>query len=99
MHGLGWRESQGPMGPMAVVVSGEDVKDMLELLVVHDQEPVQARRANGPHEPLRHAVCLRSTKRRANDLNSIASEYPIEAVREFLILVANQTLHGCRPVT
>ena len=30
------------MGPMAVVVSGEDVKDMLELLVVHDQEPVQA---------------------------------------------------------
>jgi hypothetical protein len=87
------------MGPMAVVMSGEDVKDMLELLVVHDQEPVQALRANGPHEPLRHAVCLRRTKRRANDLNSIAPEHPIEALREFLIPLANQKLHGVRPVT
>ena len=56
MHGLGGRESQGPMGPMAVAASGEDVKDMLELLVVHDQEPVQALRANGPYEPLREGV-------------------------------------------
>ena len=71
------------MWPMAVVVVDEDVKDMLELLVVHDQEPIQTLRANGPHEPLRHAVCLRRTKRRANDLYSIASEYPIKAVREF----------------
>ena len=62
------------MGPMAVVMVDEDANDLLEMLAVEDQEPIQTLRANRPHEPLRHAVCLRGTKRRANDLNPIALE-------------------------
>ena len=89
MRGQGWMEGQGPVGPMAVVVINEDAKDMLEMLVVHDQEPVKTLRSNGPHESLRHAVCLRGPKRRAKDLNAVASEHPIETVRELPIPVAN----------
>src|SRR6267378_8491715 len=84
---------------MAIVVINEDAKDMLEMLGVQDQEPIETLRANRPYEPLRDSVCLRGTKRRANDLNPIASEHPIETVGEFLVPVANQEPEGFRPVS
>jgi hypothetical protein len=80
---------------MTVVVINEDAKDMLELRWVQDQEPVETLRANRPYEALRHSVCLRGTKRRANDLHPIASEHPIETVGEYLVAVANQESEGC----
>jgi hypothetical protein len=87
-HWPGRSKDQGPVRPMAVVVINEHSKDMLELVWVEDQEPVKTLRANGQNEPLRHPVCLRCTKRRANDLNPIASEHPIKTVGEFLVPVA-----------
>ena len=41
------------MWPMAVVMIDEDANDLLEMLAVEDQEPIQTLRANGPYEPLR----------------------------------------------
>ena len=62
------------MWPMAVVMVDEDANDLLEMLAVEDQEPIQTLRANRPHEPFRDTVCLRRAKRRANDLYPIALE-------------------------
>src|SRR5688572_29045233 len=78
------------MGPMAVVMVDEDANDPLEMLAVEDQEPIQTLRTNRPHEPLRHAVCLRGTKRCANDLNPIAVEDPVKTLGKLLIPIANQ---------
>ena len=44
---------------MAVVMMDEDAQDMLEMLGIEDQKPIETLRANGPHKPLRHSVCLR----------------------------------------
>ena len=71
-HGLGRSQGQATMWPMAVVVVDEDANDLLEMLAVEDQEPIQTLRANRPHEPFRDTVCLRRAKRRANNLYPIA---------------------------
>jgi hypothetical protein len=68
----------------------EDANDLLEMLPVQDQEPIQTLRANRPHKPLRDTVCLGRAKRRANDLYPIALEDPVKTVRELLIPIANQ---------
>ena len=75
---------------MAVVVVDEDANDLLEMLAVEDQEPIQTLRANRPHEPFRDAVGLRRAKRRANDLHPIALEDPVKTLGELLIPIANQ---------
>ena len=62
------------MWSMAVVMVDEDANDLLEMLAVEDQEPIQTLRANRPHKPLRDTVCLGRAKRRANDLYPIALE-------------------------
>ena len=51
------------MGPMAVAMVDEDANDLLEMLAVEDQEPVQTLRASRPHEPFRDTICLRRAKR------------------------------------
>jgi hypothetical protein len=76
------------MGPMAVVMVDEDANDLLEMLAVEDQEPIQTLRANRPHEPFRDTVGLGCTKRRANDLYPFALEDPSNS--ETLIPIANQ---------
>jgi hypothetical protein len=43
---------------MDVVVINEDAKKPLEMVLIQNQEPVEAFRADGPREPLRHAVGL-----------------------------------------
>ena len=78
------------MWPMAVVMVDEDANDLLEMLAVEDQEPIQTLRANRSHEPFRDAVRLRRAKRRANDLEPTASEHVVKTVGEFLVPVANQ---------
>jgi hypothetical protein len=84
---------------MPVVVINEDAKDMLKMLGVQEQEPVETLRANRPDKPLRHSVRLRGAKRRANDLQPVTLEHSIDTVGEFLIPVANQESEGFRPVS
>jgi len=47
---------------VAVVVMDEDVEDALKLLLVQDQQPVEALGANGTHEPFRDPVRLWGAK-------------------------------------
>jgi hypothetical protein len=75
---------------MAVVVINEDAKHALEMLAIADQEPVQRFGADGPHEPLRHSVRLRGTKRGAKDLDPVAATHLVKTGREFLVSIANQ---------
>ena len=37
----GWIEGQRSMGPVAIVMLHEDVKDLLKMLVVQDQQSVE----------------------------------------------------------
>ena len=78
------------MWSMAVVMIDEDANDLLEMLAVEDQEPIQTLRADCPHEPFRDTVCLGRAKRRANDLYSIALEDVVKTLGELLISIANQ---------
>ena len=76
----GRSQGQTTVGPMAVVMVDEDANDVLEMLAVEDQEPIQTLRANRPHEPFRDTVCLRRAKRRANNLYPSALEDPIKTL-------------------
>ena len=78
------------MWSMAVVMVNEDANDLLEMVAVEDQEPIETLRANGPHEPFRDPVGLRGPKRRANDLHPIALENPVKTLGKLLIPIANQ---------
>ena len=83
---------------MAVVMVDEDANDLLEMLAVEDQEPIQTLRANRPYEPFRDTVCLRRAKRRANHLDPVAAKCHVKAVREFLIPITNQEAESFRTV-
>jgi hypothetical protein len=61
------------MWPVPVVVVDEHLKDPLEALMVQNQQPVEAFRADGAHESLGHSIGLWRAKRRTNDLNPLAS--------------------------
>jgi len=82
------------MGPVPVVIVHEDVESSLNVLLVQNQQPVEAFRADGAHEPLGHAIGLRRAKRRADDLNSVTAEHFVKMLGEFLIAIANQKFHG-----
>jgi hypothetical protein len=81
---------------MAVVMIDEDAKNTLEVRWAENQKPIETLRTDGSHEPLRHAVSLRRPKWRPDDLNPVADEYPVKAVCEFLVPVANQEADGWR---
>ena len=90
MRGI-WRlEAQCSVRPVATVVGDEDGQDLLEMLLVHDQQPVETLRANGPYEALRHPVRLGRPKGRANDLAPGAPKNFVETPAELLVPVANQ---------
>jgi hypothetical protein len=46
-----------------------------------DQQPIETLGTNGAHEPLRHTIRLRGTKRRANNLEASTSKYLVKSVR------------------
>src|SRR5205814_35592 len=83
-------EAQRAVRPVAIVVGDEASQDVLEMLFVQDQQPVETLRANGAHEALRHAVRLRRPERRTNNLVPNAAKYFVETGRELLVPVANQ---------
>jgi len=72
----------------------EHPENALEMLLVQDQKPVETLRANRPHEPFGNCVRLRGAKRRANDLNPVASEHAVKTVGEFPIPVADEETEG-----
>jgi hypothetical protein len=74
------RERQRPMRPVSVVVIHECLEDPLVPLAQHE-EPIETLRADRTHKPLGNAVGLRRAKRCPNDLNSVASEDLVKAVR------------------
>jgi hypothetical protein len=84
---------QRPVRPVTVVVVNEDVEYALKMASVQDQEPVEALRTNGPHEALRDSVRLRSAKRRADDLDPVASEDRVKTTGELLVAVADHEPH------
>ena len=49
----------------------EDSKDPFKMLLIQNQQPIQALGTNGAHEPFRDAVRLWGTKRRANDFRPV----------------------------
>jgi len=51
-HRLRWREGQGSMRPVAVVVINEDAKHLLEMVLASDEHPVETLGPNGRNEPL-----------------------------------------------
>jgi hypothetical protein len=90
-----WRyQAQVAVGTMDVVVINEDTKDPLEVVLIQNQEPVEAFRPDGPHKPLRHAVGLGGSKRRANDLDVLTPKHRVETTGKFLIAIANQETNG-----
>ena len=62
----------------------------LQVLLVQNQDPVETFRADRAHKPLRHTVGLRRAKRRANNLDPVASKHLVKSVRKFLIPITNQ---------
>src|SRR5690349_20421034 len=84
------------MWPVPVVVVHEYVKDPLKVPLVQNQQPVETFRAGGAHEPLGNPVGFWHAKRRANDLNPIASEHVVKTIGELLISIANQKPHRLR---
>jgi len=87
---LWWYQAQGAVGTMDVVVINEDAKNPLEMVLIQNQEPVEAFRTDGPHEPLRDAVGLWGTKRRTNDLDVVTPKHLVETGGKFLVSIANQ---------
>ena len=78
------------MWPVPVVVIDEDFKNPLKVLLVQDQQPIEALRTGCAHEPLGNPIHLWRAKRGTNDLNVVASEDVVKARGEFLIAIANQ---------
>jgi hypothetical protein len=87
---LGWYERQCSIGPVLVVVGHEQIKNTRQMLLVHNQHPVETFRADRVHKPLRHSVGLRRAKRRANDRDAIASKNLVKSFRKFLVPITDQ---------
>src|SRR5262245_46480768 len=93
---VGRRERERSMWSVAVVVVPEDGEHTIQVLLVQDQQPIEALRANGAYESLRHAIRLRGLKRRSNDLHTAASKHLVKTARELLIPIPNQETERCR---
>ena len=77
-------EPQRSVRSVAVVVVHEDGEDLLEVLSIQNQQPVETLRPKGAHEPLRDSVCLRGVKGRTNDPDPLASKHLIKTVSEYV---------------
>ena len=71
------------MGPVLVVGGHEHIKNTHKVLLVQNQHPVETFRASRAHKPLSHPVGLRRAKRRANDLDPVASKNLVKSVVNF----------------
>src|SRR6266508_277762 len=78
---------QRAVWPVRVVVIREHAKHALEVSAIHDQEPVEALRADGADEALGDRVRLWSPHWRLDDLNVYAGENGVEVARELAVAV------------
>ena len=76
-HRRGRSQGQATMWPMAVVMVDEDANDVLEMLAVEDQEPIQTLPANRPHKPFRDPVGVSSRLHRVRAVRHKPSGLPI----------------------
>ena len=81
---------QRAVWPVHVVVIREHAKHALEVSTIHDQEPVEALRADGADKALGDGVRLRSPHWRLDDLNAFAGEDGVEVARELAVTVTDQ---------
>jgi len=70
---------------MRIVVMHEGCNRALEMLLVQNQEPIEAPRPDGTHKAFRHAVCLRRPIWGPHDLDAFRLEHRVEALGKLLI--------------
>ena len=75
---------------MRVVVIREHAKYALEVSTIHDQERIEALRADGADEALGDRVRFRCPDWCLDDLNALAGEDGVEVARELAVAVADQ---------
>ena len=78
------------MWPVPVVVVDEHAEHVLEVSSVHDQEPVEAFRADGADEAFGDRVRLRCSHGCLDDLDAVAGEDGVEVTGELAVTVADQ---------
>jgi hypothetical protein len=72
------------------------VEHPLELARVEDQEPIETLGTDGVDEAFGDRVRLRRSHRRADDLDSFASEDGVEIARELAVAIPDQEANRCR---
>lgn len=71
-------EAQCAVRALMVVVLNEAAQDAHEVARPEDQQPVEALRADGSHEPLCVSICARRLKRREDHAGPVGSEHLTE---------------------
>jgi hypothetical protein len=97
------REPDGCCSPVLLVAAGrgrgaasrgcmvdEDAQHLLAVTAVEDQQPVETFGADGADEPLGDRVRLRSSHRRLDDPDALASEDLIERAAVLAVAITDQ---------
>ena len=93
--GRGWRvQLQGPMRPMGVVVVQVHPEHLLQVPATHDEQPVQAFGADGPHPTLRIGVGVGRLHGYHQHLGARRAEHVVEPTAELRITVADKELQS-----
>jgi hypothetical protein len=85
------------MRPVAVVIVDVDAEHLLEVSPADDQDPVEAFAADGADPALGERVRLRGAKRRADDLDALASENLVEDFAELAVAIVDKEADRCQP--
>jgi hypothetical protein len=78
------------MRSVAVVMVDNNLKHPLEVAAVEDQQPVEAFGADCADEAFGDGVRFRRSHRRADNLNSFASEDSVEVTRELAVAIMDE---------
>src|SRR5664280_3182188 len=92
--GFGWREAESAVRPMSVVVVDKLAENVLQVLAVCDQQPLEALASYGADEPLGYSVCLRRPDRRVEHPDPLGVEHGAEGARELAVAVSDHELQG-----
>ena len=74
------REAERSVRSVAIVVVREHGKDVLEVRLVQDEQPVKTLHANGAHEPFRHPVGVSRRLHRSRVMRDKRSESRIPSI-------------------
>jgi hypothetical protein len=73
------------------------IEDVLELLLLKDQQVIEAFLPHAPQEALADSIGSWGMYRRLQNLNCTGGRYPSKARPEFAVVITNQIL-GCVPI-